>query len=118
MGVHRLKADLLRRHAMNGDHRRGVEIPPLLKDEGAAAYLQRMHQGPVNDTDIFHGSQLLLFDFFLCKIGTVQRFQPAPYPLDTDPLSPCGFRQTAAVQTVADQKSLIFIRKEKQVVQQ
>ena len=59
MGVHRLKMDLPRRHAMNGDHRRGVEIPPLLKDEGAAAYLQRMHQGPVNDTDIFHGSQLL-----------------------------------------------------------
>lgn len=54
----------------------------------------------------------------LPTLTAVQRFQPALYPLDTDPLSPCGFRQTAAVQTVADQKSLIFIRKEKQVVQQ
>ena len=93
-------------------------IRDSLKDEGAATYLQRMHQGPVNDTDIFHGSQLLLFGFFLRKIGAVQRFQPMPHPLDAHAFPPRGFHQTAAVQTVADQKSLLFIREEKQVVQQ
>jgi hypothetical protein len=64
------------------------------------------------------GHNSFQFDFFLRKIGTVQRFQPAPYPFDTDPLSPCGFRQTAPAQTVTDQKSLLFIRKEKQIMQQ
>ena len=64
------------------------------------------------------GHNSFRFDFFLRKIGTVQRFQPAPYPFDTDPLSPCGFRQTAPAQTVTDQKSLLFIRKEKQIMQQ
>ena len=41
-----------------------------------------------------------------------------PHPLDAHAFPPRGFRQTAAVQTVADQKSLLFIREEKQVVQQ
>ena len=71
----------------------------------------------MNDTDIFHGLQLLLFGFF-CAIGAVQRFQPMPHPLDTHAFPPRGFRQTAAVQTVADQKSLLFIREEKQIMQQ
>ena len=118
MGVHRLKTDLPRRHTMNGDHLRGVKIPARLKDEGAAADLQRIQQGSVNDTDIFHGSQLLLFGFFLRRISAVQRLQPMPHPLDAHAFHPRGFRQTAPVQTVADQKSLLFIRKEKQVVQQ
>lgn len=41
-----------------------------------------------------------------------------PHPLDAHAFPPRGFRQTAAVQTVANQKSLFFIRKEKQIVQQ
>lgn len=41
-----------------------------------------------------------------------------PHPLDAHAFSTCGFCQTAAVQTVANQKSLFFIRKEKQIVQQ
>ena len=41
-----------------------------------------------------------------------------PHPLDAHAFPPRGFCQTAAVQTVADQKSLLFIREEKQIVQQ
>ena len=40
------------------------------------------------------------------------------HPLDAHAFPPRGFCQTAAVQTVADQKSLLFIREEKQIVQQ
>ena len=40
-----------------------------------------------------------------------------PHPLDAHAFSPCGFCQAAAVQTVADQKNLLFIREEKQIVQ-
>ena len=54
------------------------------------------------------GHNSFQFDFFLRKIGTVQRFQPAPYPFDTDPLSPCGFRQTAPAQTLTDLKADSF----------
>ncbi len=40
------------------------------------------------------------------------------HPLDAHAFPPRGFCQTAAVQTVADQKSLLFIREEKQIMQQ